>query len=160
MTDRQFLTTFIFVMLSIAVIGLTIFGLAQLFGDKDDTFSEVRAEQNAQRIAPIGQVNLASAPSFTVATTALAIDNAVAAVTRAPEEIYNSACAACHAAGVAGAPTTGDASAWAPRIAKGLETLYESTYNGIGIMPARGGLADATNEELRATVDYMVERAQ
>ena len=160
MTDRQFLMTFVFVMLSITVIGLTIFGLAQLFGANDDTFSEVRAEQNQARIAPVGEVNLASAPSLTVATTAPAIDNAIAAVARDPETIYNSACAACHAAGVGGAPLTGDAGQWAPRIAKGLETLYESTYNGIGIMPARGGLADATDEELRNTVDYMVELAQ
>lgn len=76
------------------------------------------------------------------------------------EALYASApCAACHAAGVAGAPKIGDAEAWGPRIDKGKEALYASAINGIGAMPPRGGsgLSDA---EIKAIVDYMVSQAE
>jgi cytochrome c5 len=63
--------------------------------------------------------------------------------------------------GAAGAPKYGDAVAWAPRIAKGKDALYESTYNGLnGVMPARGTCMDCSDEELQATVDYMVAAAE
>jgi cytochrome c5 len=62
--------------------------------------------------------------------------------------------------GVAGAPKFGDADAWAPRIAKGKEALYASTYNGLNIMPPRGTCSACSDEDLRNTVDYMVSAAQ
>ncbi|UYG07697.1 c-type cytochrome [Halomonas sp. M4R1S46] len=76
------------------------------------------------------------------------------------EALYASApCAACHASGAAGAPMIGDAEAWAPRIDKGIEALYESAINGIGAMPPKGG-ATLPDEEVKAIVDYMVSQAQ
>jgi cytochrome c5 len=75
--------------------------------------------------------------------------------------VYNTYCVACHMSGAAGAPKYGDAVAWAPRIAKGKDALYESTYNGLnGVMPARGTCMDCSDEELQATVDYMVAAAE
>jgi cytochrome c5 len=79
---------------------------------------------------------------------------------RSGEAIYGQYCVACHAMGVGGAPTFADVEAWAPRIAKGMDALYQSTYTGIGVMPARGTCMDCTDEELQATVDYMVDEAQ
>lgn len=76
------------------------------------------------------------------------------------EALYASApCAACHAAGVAGAPVLGDAEAWGPRIDKGIETLYANAINGIGTMPPKGG-AGLPDAEIKAIVDYMVSEAQ
>ncbi len=76
------------------------------------------------------------------------------------EALYAGApCAACHAAGVAGAPVLGDAEAWGPRIDKGIETLYANAINGIGAMPPKGG-AGLPDEEIKAIVDYMVSEAQ
>ena len=49
---------------------------------------------------------------------------------------------------------------WAPRIGKGIEVLYESTYNGLNTMPVRGTCMDCSDEELQATVDYMVAAAE
>lgn len=76
------------------------------------------------------------------------------------EAIYNQFCFACHAAGVGGAPVLGDADAWAPRVAKGMDALYESTYNGINAMPARGTCMDCSDEELRSTVDWMTAQSE
>jgi len=78
--------------------------------------------------------------------------------------VYDQACMACHAQGVAGAPKFGDAEAWAPRIEQGMETLYENSINGFqgetGVMPPKGGFANLSDEEVKAAVDYMVENAE
>ncbi|MBH8580814.1 c-type cytochrome [Bisbaumannia pacifica] len=77
------------------------------------------------------------------------------------EALYGSSgCAACHGAGVAGAPVLGDAEAWGPRIDQGVETLYQSALNGKGAMPPKGGNAGLADEEVMAIVDYMVSQAQ
>ncbi|CAH1042723.1 hypothetical protein HPTD01_1201 [Halomonas sp. TD01] len=76
------------------------------------------------------------------------------------EALYASAgCVACHAAGVAGAPLIGDADAWAPRLEQGVDALYQSVFNGKGVMPPRGG-SSASDEEIMAVVDYMVSEVQ
>lgn len=74
--------------------------------------------------------------------------------------IYNSICKACHEAGLAGAPKTGDKSAWAPRIAAGNAALLKSATNGKNAMPARGGATDLTDAELKGAVDYLVKQAK
>ena len=79
---------------------------------------------------------------------------------RSGATIYNSVCKACHEAGVAGAPKTGDKSAWAPRIATGNAALLKSATNGKNAMPARGGAADLTDSELKSAVEYLVGKAK
>jgi cytochrome c5 len=78
------------------------------------------------------------------------------------EAVYNKACVACHAAGVAGAPVVGDAAAWSDRIAKGMDALYNSGINGVagGAMMAKGGCVSCSDDEIRAAVDYMVAQSQ
>ncbi|MGF1614384.1 MAG: c-type cytochrome [Gammaproteobacteria bacterium] len=77
--------------------------------------------------------------------------------------VYNSACAFCHAAGVAGAPKPGDKAEWVPRTAQGQEVLYKHAIEGYtgekGMMPARGGAANLTDDEVKAAVDYMVDKS-
>jgi len=74
--------------------------------------------------------------------------------------LYDQHCSACHARGVAGAPMPGGKDVWAPRIAKGMEALYASALNGLNTMPPRGGKAGATDQEIKAAVDYMVSRSR
>jgi cytochrome c5 len=68
------------------------------------------------------------------------------------EAVYTAQCVACHAAGVAGAPKFGDATAWAPRIATGYEALLNSVLKGKGAMGAQGGGAYRDEELGRAVV--------
>ena len=83
--------------------------------------------------------------------------SANAGASRAGEDIYNRSCFSCHAAGVAGAPKTGDAAAWAPRIAKGPELLLESTKTGIPPgMPPMGMCMSCSDEDLAAAIEYMI----
>lgn len=74
--------------------------------------------------------------------------------------IFANVCLQCHAADAVGQPTSpklGDKVAWAPRIAKGFEVLTHDAINGFnnGAMPARGGRADLTDEEVARAVAYM-----
>lgn len=74
--------------------------------------------------------------------------------------VYQATCAACHAAGLAGAPKLGDAEAWAPRVKVGTAALYRSALKGKNAMPAKGGNAELADEEVKAAVDFMVARAK
>ncbi len=76
---------------------------------------------------------------------------------RSGKAIYDSSCFICHAAGIGGAPKFQNAEDWAPRIAKGLDAVWESTLNGLNAMPARGTCMDCSDDELRAGMDYMLD---
>jgi cytochrome c5 len=75
---------------------------------------------------------------------------------RSGEDVYNTYCFACHTAGVAGAPRLGIAEDWAPRLDKGLDTLFATTLSGLNAMPAKGTCMDCSDDELRAAVDHML----
>jgi len=81
----------------------------------------------------------------------------VASGPRSGEDVYNAACAGCHNSGAAGAPKFADATAWSPRISKGIDMLVSNAINGIGAMPARGLCMDCSDDEIRVTVEYMVD---
>ncbi|KXU95702.1 cytochrome C [Caballeronia megalochromosomata] len=96
-----------------------------------------------ERIAPAAQVDIRDANAPRVYKTG--------------EEVFKAVCSACHAAGTAGAPKFGDASAWAPRIGEGYDTLLHNALNGKGAMPARGGTSpdDYSDFEIARAVVYM-----
>jgi len=73
------------------------------------------------------------------------------------EAIYKKSCAACHMTGAAGAPRSGDKTAWAPRIKKGEDALVASALKGIGVMPPRGGNPALTDAQIRAAVQYQIK---
>lgn len=74
------------------------------------------------------------------------------------EALYNKQCMACHASGLLNAPKYGDKDAWAPRIAKGKETLYTHAAKGFNQMNAQVN-AEVNEEQVHAAVDYMVAAA-
>ena len=76
---------------------------------------------------------------------------------RSGEEVYNIGCAACHTAGIAGAPMLANQSQWGGRLDKGLETLTNNAYNGYNAMPAKGLCMDCSKEEIERSVQYMLD---
>jgi len=74
---------------------------------------------------------------------------------RTGEEIVKLQCSKCHAEGLHGAPRIDDRDAWVPRMKQGLDATVRSAINGHGGMPARGGLPDLTDNEMRAAIVYM-----
>ncbi len=79
-------------------------------------------------------------------------DASTAGAPQTGEQVYTGQCAACHAAGVAGAPKLGDAAAWAPRVKTGYEALLNSVLKGKGAMPPQGGGQFSEYEIGRAVV--------
>lgn len=75
------------------------------------------------------------------------------------QAIYNRTCALCHATGTAGAPKPGDKADWEPRLAQGIDVLHKHAIEGFtgqkGVMPARGGAASLTDDEVKAAADFM-----
>lgn len=73
--------------------------------------------------------------------------------------VYSSACFVCHATGAAGAPRLGDQTAWAPRIAQGMDALVQVALNGKNAMPPKGGRMDLSDADVAAAVAYMVDQS-
>ena len=106
----------------------------------------------AAEAAPAAAAPAAAAPAAEPAK--LAVDG---------QKVFNATCTACHTPGIAGAPKFADKAAWAPRVKQGSTVLYEHALKGFqgkaGMMPAKGG-SSATDEEVKAAVDYMVNAAK
>ncbi|MCZ7565715.1 MAG: c-type cytochrome [Burkholderiales bacterium] len=99
----------------------------------------------------------AAAPAPKPAATAAARAPAAAPAAEGKgKEVYSKACVVCHGQGVAGAPKLGDKSAWTPRLAAGIDTLYANSIKGKGAMPPKGGQLQLADAAVRAAVDYMV----
>jgi cytochrome c5 len=78
---------------------------------------------------------------------------------RTGEQVVQAQCAKCHGTGEGGAPKIGDRAAWTPRLQQGLNAAVASAISGHGGMPARGGLANLTDAEIRSAVVYMFNPA-
>lgn len=115
----------------------------------DPDSADMSEDAIADRLKPVGQVNVASAP----------VETSMAPV-NGGEQIYNTACAACHATGVADAPKVGDKTAWKARIAQGVDTLYASAINGKNTMPPKGGAMSTSDGNIKAAVDLMVAKSR
>ena len=74
--------------------------------------------------------------------------------------VFDQTCHVCHATGLAGSPKFGDKAAWAPRIAQGMDTLYNAALHGLRAMPPKGGNPALTDAQVKAAVDYMVAAAK
>lgn len=102
----------------------------------------------------------APAPAAAAAAAAPAPAQATAAVNPAGEKLYKSVCFACHATGVANAPKFGDKAAWDPYIKTGMDAMVKVAMQGKPPMPPKGGAANASEDDIRAAVQYMVDAAK
>ena len=117
----------------------------------DSSHSEAIVENSVlERIKPVGEVRI---DTSTQVASAEIVETAV----RSGEEIYNSKCAGCHTSGVMGAPKFASLEDWAPRVGLGLEKLTLSAIAGKGGMPAKGTCMDCTDDDIKITVQYMLD---
>jgi cytochrome c5 len=169
--DSQFFNTFSIVIGGLVALALVLFAIARFVGVP---FEDARALADSQmqaavaeRISPVGKVAIAGKDNSALAIVAANTDAGAAPAAALPangEETYKQVCATCHTPGIAGAPKSGDKAAWAPRIAQGKDTLYKHAIEGFqgpgGVMPAKGGRTDLTDDLMRQAVDYMVQMNQ
>ena len=136
-TPKQLLMTVFlsFVAPVIIIIGLVFFVVS---GNKPAAGAVDPEKSIAQRIQKVGMVEIRDANREL----------------KSGDAVFQAQCTACHTAGVAGAPKMGDAAAWGPRIATGLEALLNSALKGKGAMGAQGG-GDFEDLEIARAVVYM-----
>ena len=105
-------------------------------------------------LAPAAVPATAAAPAAAPAPVKVAIDG---------QKVYTASCAACHGAGIAGAPKVGDKAAWVARVKQGSAVLYDHAIKGYqgkaGMMPPKGG-SSASDDEVKAAVDYMASASK
>jgi cytochrome c5 len=118
-------------------------------------FAEPAAPSAAAAPAPAAVAAPATAAKAAAGPTPVVVATAAAAGGAAPA-LYTQVCSVCHATGVAGAPKFGDKAMWAPRIGMGVDALTAIAIKGINAMPPKGGAASASDAEIKAVVQYMV----
>ncbi len=120
--------------------------------------SDAEVKRAVEYMMNAGAAPLASAPAAVVAAAPAAAPAAAAA--GAGKKTYDTACVACHATGVAGAPKFGDKAAWAPRLKAGMDAVYAIALKGKGAMPPKGGNTALSDADVKAAVDYMAAAAK
>lgn len=180
MSDKQFVSAFSKMLIFLVVLTFVLIFLGAWIGGSID--DKLRAQSQkytqeviAKRTEPVGTLNVgeivqqgSSTPTTSASstmTTATGDATQVAAVSgNLGKEVYDKACFICHATAVTGAPKPGDVENWAPRIEKGVDTLYTNAITGYegatGIMPPKGGNLLLSDEDVIAAVDYLVELVQ
>lgn len=135
-------------------------------GEKKADTAAAQAEASAA-VAAVASAPVAAAPAAEAPAAAPAAPAAASASAQAAggsdlvkgEQVYTATCLACHGAGVLGAPKVGDKAAWAPRIAKGIDTVHTNALNGLNMMPPKGGNAGLSDSDLKSAVDFMVSKS-
>lgn len=76
------------------------------------------------------------------------------------QSTYRNRCASCHERGLAGALGLNDGAAWQTRLNQiGRQTLYQHALKGFRAMPARGTCMQCPDDEIKTTVDWILEQA-
>ena len=167
--DLEFLKRFSLVIgfLSLVTLGLIIAAIA-IHRTLPPEVDPSAAKRTENRIAPAGSVYAGSTGAAAQAAAAAAAQAAAASQvayggTLDGSTIYQNLCSGCHGTGAGGAPTLASAQ-WTGRIAQGMDTLYRHSIEGFtgntGLMPAKGGNPALTDEQVRVTVDWMLDNLQ
>jgi len=156
------------VLIIIVAIVVVVFSI---FAKRLSTFTASRSLDRVEfhatvesRIRPFRRVKL---PGEEHAADELKVDEVEMAqphaTTLSGPQVFNAACIACHGSGIAGAPTLTDSAGWEPRIAQGMDTLYQHALEGYtgptgSYMPAKGARLDLSDAEVTGAVDYMLSQ--
>ena len=159
-TDKTFIKNISIVLVILVVFTVSIAFLARDVGFKDEEGNRPNRQMTTeQRIKPVagvytgeaGAAAIQEAASSSAPEQTTAFDGSLDA-----EMIYTSVCGVCHATGVAGAPKPGSPE-MAQRAEKGQDALIQTALNGLNAMPARGGRADLSDEQIQAVVEFMLK---
>jgi cytochrome c5 len=163
--DSHFFNNFSLILGILFAVTLGLFAFARHVGS-DHQGNQVTTDPRyvasvEERLKPVSNVAVAGQDNTALAIKSAGPVTAAAAVPENGTAAYETACVACHGAGIAGAPKVGDKAAWGPRIAQGKETLYNHALHGFngksGVMPPKGGRADWPDDLIKQAVDHIVE---
>jgi cytochrome c5 len=171
--DTHFFNVFSTVIGLLIVIAIGIFALARVVASETQDKQVLEESQYLKSVEghlqPVAKEAIAGQDNSALAIKADAgVGQAGSAsgpaAPKSGDETFQQVCSACHGAGIAGAPKAGDKAAWGPRIAKGKDVLYDHAVKGFqgssGVMPAKGGRADLSDDVVKAAVDHMLDMAK
>ena len=165
--DLDFLKRFSMVIAFLAAVtlGLILFAV-YLHNGQPQTPNPVEVKRTDARISPVGEVYAGATGAALQAAAAEAAKAAAASQvayggTLDGAVIYDNLCAGCHKSGAGGAPTL-TAAGMGARAGQGKDLLYQHAIEGFqgsaGVMPAKGGNPALTDDQVKATVDWMLEQ--
>ncbi len=159
--DRRFFDVFSLILGVLVGIAVIIVVLSTVMGT--DAQDQIRrqdpqvVEATVERIKPIARVAIAGQAEEIV--DPVVPPQLVETLLTGPQ-VYNTACQACHASGVGGAPVLGDKAAWVPRVAQGQDILARHVLEGYqgdaGYMPPKGGRIDLSDQEILDALAFML----
>ncbi|HEU4780517.1 MAG TPA: c-type cytochrome [Steroidobacteraceae bacterium] len=163
--DSHFFNNFSLVLGILFAVTISLFAFARHVGannqGKQVTTDPGYVASVEERLKPAARIAVAGQDNSALKIESVGPPTAAAALPADGTAAYEVACSACHGAGIAGAPKSGDKGAWGARIAQGKETLYTHAiqgYNGkAGVMPAKGGRVDWPDDLIKQAVDHMVD---
>ncbi len=144
--DKSVVTTSVTLLSALVLLAAVLFLVAALIGVVNSVAPDDGSRRQTavlDRIQPVARVSTA-------------LPKPAGEVKMTGQEVYNKVCAACHAAGVLGAPKIGDKTLWEPRFAQGLDTLVTHAVTGIRAMPAKGGDPSLTETHIKDSIIYML----
>ena len=169
-TDAVFLKHFAQLILALMIVAALLIALAAFVYSKlPEQGDASRADRVEQSLAPVGAVHAGETGRAAIAAAEEAAKKAAASQvayggTTDGKTIFESLCNACHTSGAGGSPVLTDKAYWATRLALGAETLVKHATDGFtgtrGMMPARGGNPALTDEQVKATVEWMIAQVQ
>jgi cytochrome c5 len=165
--DLDFLKRFSMVIafLMAVTLGLILFAV-HLHNGQPQTPNPIEVKRTDARISPAGEVyagatGAAQQAAADEAAKASAASQVAYGGTLDGAVIFDNLCAGCHKSGAGGAPTMTAAGIGA-RASKGKDLLHQHAIEGYtgsaGVMPAKGGNPALTDDQVKATVDWMLEQ--
>ena len=168
--DRVFLKHFSQLILILVLVMFALIGLAMwLYSHHPPPTNPSHVEEVQARIAPVGGVYAGDTGRAALQAAQDAAKKAAEAQvayggTLDGKTIFGNLCQTCHTNAATGAPVITDKGAWAPRVAEGLDTLIKHATEGFtgskGVMPPKGGNPSLTNEQVKATVQWMLTQVK
>ena len=166
----EFLKRFSMVLGFLSLVTLCLILFAHHLNSEVKRDVDPAAEQRVlNRIAPVGEVY---AGATGAAAQAEALKAAAAAATASVayggtmdgSKIFGNLCTGCHTSGAGGAPKLEAAGIGARVAAQGIDMLIKNAISGYtgsaGVMPAKGGNPALTDDQVKATVEWMVSQSK
>lgn len=146
------------------VLAVMCMALLSACGKQESKTSETATPAASEAAAPAPAAPEAAAPAPAVEEKHAEAEQKHDDENALGKKVFGNVCSMCHASGAAGSPKPGDKADWGPRIAQGMDVLYKHALEGFtgkkGQMPARGGSTTLKDDEVKAAVNYMVDKSK